>query len=61
MILQFQRMAPEAFLVALTQKRFQMYQETTQLESILNREDPNLGIISRRFILFDENPHLYRT
>lgn len=52
------RTAPVA---CVTHARMRMYLDTPLIDSVLNREDVGLESTPRRYVLFDENPHLEHT
>lgn len=59
-LLSLQDRASGALIVCLTQKRFQMYQDTPMMDNILTRNDSDGERIPRRYVIFDENPRLNR-
>lgn len=61
-LLSFQIRASTALIVCVTHVRFRMYLDSpTMMNTILIRQDEFMFGVPRRYILFDENPHLDRT
>lgn len=60
-LLSFNARLKTALVVGVTHVRFRMYADSPLLlGAILSREDARVGMVPRRYIIFDESPHLER-